>query len=92
MSTLLIVHGDEGCPSEIHAVILIDQTLSQKNLNEVFEAMTPELYDWIGEYDQPTLTRILHQQGLTGKVLHCIPDEGKPINKNCIYYEEMYID
>jgi hypothetical protein len=74
MGTVLIIHGDSGNYSEIHTVILLDQTLSSSEEKKKFEEMKEEIRDWIGDYDQPTLTKILTRHGLSGVVLDYVDD------------------
>jgi hypothetical protein len=87
MGTLLIIHGDEGNQREIHTVIFLDQTLNDSEVNRKFEEMKEEIRDWIGDYDQPTLTKILTRHGLSGTVLDVVDDYKNPKK---IYYTECF--
>jgi hypothetical protein len=89
MSTLLIIHGDEGCPSEIHGLILLDQTLSDEQTEMKFEEMKDDLYEWIGDYSQEVLTPILKKHGLSGTAIRCIPLR-EPMDSKKMYFTELF--
>jgi len=86
--TLLIIHGDSCMPREIHTVVLLDQTLSEAEADKKFEEMKEEIRDWIGDYDQQTLTKILVGHGLSGTVLDVTGDDTRP--KGIRYTECFY--
>lgn len=59
----------EGIHGKIHTVILLDQMLDESEIDKKFEDMKEDVRDWLDDYDEPTLTKILKRHGLSGVVL-----------------------
>jgi hypothetical protein len=90
MSTLLIIHGDEGNEGEVHGVILLDQTFNDEQLEEKFDEIKDEISeDWVGDYSQEILNQILVKHGLSGISVPVTIGKKSP-NPNKMYYSECF--